>query len=568
MSIVHVRHIKTALESRFRSSVDLTDCATMRQDQVQMMFLSRSLAAFSLAHLCEVDDETAAGYVTDGFDDNGIDAIYFDHDDLTLYVIQAKWDSDGTGFPELGSVQALTKGFDDLLHTNWGRFNSKLTRHQTMITSALDDPNVSLRLVLSHTGMQPVSAHAKQLFDDLTDRINDTTNVLTITVLGQAQLHAAVAGSAEGTPINVEVMLYEWGRIQEPYLAYYGQIEAKDVADWWTAHGNNLFGKNIRKLIPKSDVNEVIAQSLLKQPDRFWYLNNGITALCSKVTKKPIGGSDRMSGGFVCEGLSVVNGAQTVGSIGTAARHNPNSVAKARVAVRFISLENCPPDFAASVTRATNTQNRIELRDYAALDPVQDRLRKEMLLDSGKEYALKTGDPEPAPENGCSITEATVALACSQNDVAVAVQAKREISRLWEDIHKPPYKLLFNSGLTGLRLWRTVEILRSIDGELRAIQSKSLGHERNVVVHLNRLIAHLVFAGLPMSQIEDLHLDMDLIKTRAKKLTDEVTTKVSEKVGELFPNAYLGSLFKNLSKCRLICAGVVEDNEQFRASTP
>lgn len=559
MSIVHVRHIKTALESIFTNLIDLTDCSNQSQDQINCQFLSRSLAAFSLVHLCEIDPATAAEFVTDGFDDNGVDAIYYDYDDRVLYVVQSKWDSNGNSFPEMGAIQAFIKGFEDLLHTRWERFNSKLERHKLTITSALDDANVSLKLVLTHTGAQPVSRHANELFSDLVGRINDTTEVLKIKILDQAQLHAAVAGSAEGAPINVELMLYDWGRVEEPYLAYYGQIEAKDVAQWWHDHGNRLFTKNLRKLIAKSDVNQTITQSLQNQPHNFWYFNNGITVLCSKITKKLIGGSERTSGSFVCEGLSVVNGAQTVGCIGAAFQAKPDAVAAARVAIRFISLENCPADFSSLVTRATNTQNRIEPRDFASLDPEQERLRKEMLLDSGKEYALKTGDPEPSPSNGCSITEATLALACSQSDLGLAVQAKREISKLWENINKAPYKLLFNSSVTGLRLWRTVEILRTIDHELHSIQSMTTGYERNVAVHLNRLVAHLVFSQLPMSQIEDQNFDLPANKAKAQTLTRQLITEVSSKAQQLYPGSYLGSLFKNLSKCREICTSIATD---------
>ncbi|MFH0728682.1 MAG: AIPR family protein [Pseudomonadota bacterium] len=559
MSIVHVRHIKTALESTFTNVIDLVDCSNHSQDQRNCQFLARALAAFSLVHLCEIDPAVAADFVTDGFDDNGVDAIYYDYDDRILYIVQSKWDSNGNSFPEMGAIQAFIKGFEDLLHTRWERFNSKLQRHKSMITSALDDANVSLRLVLTHTGVQPVSRHANDLFTDLMGRINDTTEVLKIKILDQAQLHAAVAGSAEGAPINVELMLYDWGRVEEPYLAYYGQIEAKDVAQWWHDHGNRLFTKNLRKLIAKSDVNQTITQSLQNQPRNFWYFNNGITVLCSKITKKLIGGSERTSGSFLCEGLSVVNGAQTVGCIGAAFQSKPDAVEAARVAIRFISLENCPADFSSLVTRATNTQNRIEPRDFAALDPEQERLRKEMLLDSGKEYALKTGDPDPSPSNGCSITEATIALACSQADPGLAVQAKREISKLWENINKVPYKLLFNSGVTGLRLWRSVEILRTIDKELHSIQSMTTGYERNVAVHLNRLVAHLVFSRLPMSQIEDQHFDLLVNKARAQNLTRQLTTEVANKAQALYPGSYLGSLFKNLTKCREICKLIATD---------
>ena len=129
---------------------------------------------------------------------------------------------------------------------------------------------------------------------------------------------------------------------------------------------------------------------------------------------------------FECEGASVVNGAQTVGSI-------------------IIDLERCPPTFAAELTRAANTQNRIEKKDFAAIDPEQDRMKTELLLQCEKFYAYKTGDREPSPEEGCSLDDAAVALACAHKDVGLCVQAKREVGRLYDDIQQAPYKILFNA---------------------------------------------------------------------------------------------------------------------------
>ncbi len=92
---------------------------------------------------------------------------------------------------------------------------------------------------------------------------------------------------------------------------------------------------------------------------KFWYFNNGITVLCQKVAKTALGATSKKAGTFAFEGVSIVNGAQTVGGIGRAADDHPQEVGDARVTIRFISLENCPADFAEEVTRGTNTQNRV-----------------------------------------------------------------------------------------------------------------------------------------------------------------------------------------------------------------
>jgi hypothetical protein len=151
--------------------------------------------------------------------------------------------------------------------------------------------------------------------------------------------------------------------------------------------------------------------------------------LCQKVAKTALGGTSKKAGKFAFEGVSIVNGAQTVGCIGRAADDHSQAIGDARVSIRFISLENCPDDFAEEVTRGTNTQNRVGPREFVALDSEQDRLATELALD-GKRYAIKSGESSPSPDSGCTVVEATVALACAQSESDFAVQAKREIGRI------------------------------------------------------------------------------------------------------------------------------------------
>jgi hypothetical protein len=251
-----------------------------------------------------------------------------------------------------------------------------------------------------------------------------------------------------------------------------------------------------------------------------------------------------------------VNGAQTVGCIGTEFAKSPEGVQKARVPVRFISLENCPPDFSSRLTRAANTQNRIERRDFVSLDPEQARLRTELMLD-GKQYALKTGDSDPSPASGCSVTEATVALACAQGDSGLAVQAKREIGKLWEDIDRPPYRLIFNGSVSGVQLWRCVEILRVVDAELKGLQSSLAGRERLVAVHGNRLVLHLVFQGLPVGKFNDPGFDPTQSRVGARPRTRTLLSELTREIDQRFPASYIASLVKNAGKCKELCEAVL-----------
>ena len=297
-----------------------------------------------------------------------------------------------------------SSGVKDLLEPRFERFNEKIRHKQDMIMAALEDSSARYVLIITYTGQQPLSADAHRPLDDLLEDLNDPTELVSLEVLSQSELHAAIARQALGESVTMEIMLQDYGHIAEPYDAFYGQVDVSDIATW-EQYGQALTNKNLRGFKGNTDVNDGIAATLQVSPEKFWYFNNGITIIAERIGKKPIGGVSRTSGVFVCEGASVVNGAQTVGTITALGISNPENLKNARVLVRLVSLEKCPEGFGTELTRAANTQNRIEKKDFAALDPQQERLKTELWLGYQKEYAYKTGDPEPAPERGCTLTK-------------------------------------------------------------------------------------------------------------------------------------------------------------------
>src|SRR5260370_35841387 len=123
MAILHIGHIKAALQKRFDGQIDLTDLgpnpsATDREN----FFLTRSLAAFLIAELAEIDDKIAAKAVVDGSRDNGIDAFYFDATERICYLVQSKWIHNGKGSIEVGEVDKFVQGVTDLLEARLDHF--------------------------------------------------------------------------------------------------------------------------------------------------------------------------------------------------------------------------------------------------------------------------------------------------------------------------------------------------------------------------------------------------------------------------------------------------------------
>lgn len=556
MSIIHVRRIKAMLQELYQDEIDVSDIKNLEQKESGL--LTRSQAAYVISHLADISHAEAAKAVTDGYDDNGIDAAYYDRSTKNFYLVQSKWVENGNKSPDLGGVVKFINGVKDLLHANFNKFNEKFEAKRPEILEALDSIKVRFVLVIVYTGTQPLSNHAKEALQEFVDIQNDSYEFMSLKIYDQQMLMKAISGAVLGDPINVEVVLYDWGEMNSPYYAVYGQVDATDIAQWYLEYDTKLLAKNLRTFQGETDVNIAIKTTLTSDAHNFWYFNNGITVLCNSIEKTARGGNNRNIGIFVCKNVSVVNGAQTVGSIAETYRQGFGNVDRARVLVRFISLEKCPAGFGARVTTATNTQNPVFNRDFAALDSTQERLKSDLWYDLKKSY-LYRGEKNVYPDKGCTIEEAAIALACAYGDVVLAVHAKREVSKLFEDIQKEPYLLLFNSDLPAARLWNTVQVLRAVESHLVQEKQNLTGTKRLVAVHGNRFILYRVFQTIALDELDSLDLNpeevTDFVVEKANFYLDLVTRVIDKE----FSGVYLTGLFKSGAQCKKLDAALPED---------
>lgn len=557
MSIVQLNQIKNRVLTTCGSLVDISDSV----GDEETTRLTRGLAAWALTQVASATDDDAAAAVTDGFNDNGIDAVLVDSESSVVYLVQSKWNAKGTSSPAAGDIHKFIQGFRDIINANFEQFNEKIQAKQIEIEQALGDPNVKFVLIVAHSGSEALSELAQHAIDNVLDEINDPIETVSFRMLTQVELHGFLSKGVQGAKPDLDVTLYDWGAVDEPYGAFYGQVEASAVAGWFADHGTLLFVDNLRLFLGSdSEVNASIVDTLVNHPHHFWYLNNGITALCERVGKKALAGSNKKTGHFNFTGVSIVNGAQTVGCVGKAINDHPEAVADARVSVRFISLENCPDGFGGDVTRGTNTQNRVERRDFVALDDQQLRLVTELAIDNIR-YAIKSGESTPEPAHGCTVVDATVALSCAKPTSDLAVQAKSGIGRLWAGAESNAtgslYRQLFNSSVTSVQLWRTVQILRAVDSALYDERQKLSGRAKMIGIHGNRLIAHMVFQqlapGVPTTESES---DFAAALGAVPSLVNRIYPATVEAINEDYPTNYLASLFKNASRCKDVVSRV------------
>lgn len=539
MSELQLGQIRRHLEQKYLPHVET---AGADQDHHQ---LSRAVAALALADRTGLPETTAGASVTDHPRDGGIDGIAYAADRATLVLVQSKWTSVGTGV-EHGDVLKFIEGVRNLVNSNWDAFGGPIRDRQSEIDDILFQPGTKLELVLTTSGTSHLSEPQKDTLEQFCAQMNDSTEIASFVYLNQERLYISVA-SARDVPIDILVNLRNWGSYQESaYLAYYGTVSAQEVVKWYQDHGDLLFSRNIRGALVGSDVNSGIIATARDDPANFWFFNNGVTIIAESSQQAPH--INQKVGSFSFKKVNVVNGAQTVSSLARAAIEEPALLESADVFVRFVTLEDPEGDFGRLVTRRTNTQNRVGGREFAALDPNQERLRMEFSI-SGFRYAYRSGETVTDSSKGCDLTEATVALACAHG-INESVLAKREISRLWDDTTRSPYKALFNSSVSGSYVWVAVELMRWVDRQLEAERGRYFGRDRQVLVHGNRFILWAVMQHLEIGRIGTPH---DFMPPFSKEKAEEAVTRAARQLVELvamhYPEAYPQPLFKNQNKC-------------------
>jgi len=398
--------------------------------------------------------------------------------------------------------------------------------------------------VLAYSGSTKIDPTIQERIDEFVQSQNDTSELFFSEKISQKELFQYFVQEAAPPEINLTIRLAHYGLIESPLKAVYGQVSAVDVAKWYRDYGNQLFSRNIRHFLGvKSDVNSAIGKTILENPDSFWYYNNGITIIVDQYSKQAFGGNDRSIGLFDCKNITVVNGAQTAGTIG---RMLSDQQSPAILLARIIAVDDPDSDVGKKITRASNTQNRIDARNFVALDPDQERIRTELLLAQIK-YEYREGKPVESTAEGFEFIEGITTLACASAEISLVAMAKGYVGGLYSDLTVPPYRALFNGGTSSRHLWSLVRLSRRIDAALRNHHSPAEAVERGIIVHGNRLLLHLTLRHLAADY--DLRASETIADEAVSKAAMRTFDRVKFVLDSNFKDAYLAPLFKNVGKC-------------------
>ncbi|GAA1995285.1 AIPR family protein [Nocardiopsis rhodophaea] len=554
-----MRQVRRALESSFSGLIDMSDFESYAAEDRRRAFLSRALAALAVRMVTGWGSADAAAAVIDGRDDQGIDAIAVNNDPPHVYLIQAKWSDKGRATVKARTVKDMFDGFRLIDDEESGQFNPRGQFLAEQVKEAIVNRGASVTVLTVLMGVEAPSPEVMRALANGEKEFNTHGGLVDHRFLHAGDVWTWVRDDVAPDPVSMSVELYPWFSLDVPHHAFQGIIPAERVAEWLDKNGSRLFERNIRNPLSGTLTNEEITSTLSDEPSLFWYFNNGITVLCDTVQvqyssmRNPQGSPVTLH----LQGASVVNGAQTVRAVQRSLEHSDDAAA-AKVGVRVI-VTGGETEFASRTTRATNRQNQVEQRDFAALDPAQGEIRADLRAEIGKTYLVKRGELSPSPETGCTLDEAAVALACAHPNVTYASRAARSLATLWERGSGATYEILFRPQPNAFQIWRSVLTVRSIRKEMHDLRRHYEGRAAAVLEHGSYLMAHLVFQWLGTDDIGDPYLDWEAeFLPRVAEGVESRLALLLKALDDTYPRGRVQAIVSDPDKCREVTAVMSE----------
>ena len=432
------------------------------QQKTEQKNRARAFAGLAMAAASGADAPTAGQSVVDDHLDGGVDAVLFDSVAQVLYLLQAKTHK-GEEF-KLDDALKFCNGIARFLDQSFDGLNEHVKRRQVDLRSAYANC-AKIEIVVAEIG-SGLSVQATNTFKEFLEIRRKADNRLceTIRHIDSQQIFRFVQEGHAFPKVNQDVFLSPWFQRGVQREAHFGLVPVSVLVDLYRQHGLALFDRNIRNSLGiKTDVNKAIIATLAENPADFVLLNNGVTIIADSIVRRGPRNGEGQS--LALSGMSIINGAQTVSSAFEFANANPNAdITSAYVQVSVVNA-NGDHAFGNAITKARNHQNAVGQTDFVALDPQQERLRRELAV-LGYTYVFKPGAADiQGAGNLVDVETAARALALFSADPRTVVTLRQNPGRI-RQVSTEIYGQLFHADLTAVRLLNAVTYAKIVNKKL------------------------------------------------------------------------------------------------------
>ena len=380
-------HFRDYVKNKLRTPFDnLTD----KQRSIWMSRFYADVVIRSLnPGLIPETDEDLDACLVDGADDCGVDLLA--REGNTVLIIQAKY----TGEKKTGK-KAIEKAepFDHFcrvlsrLNTGPSKFKMNQKLKEAVVDIDWDKDNFMLHYITLQQPAENSYARAEQGVDAIRE-LPDLPDRSTLELFNEEKLNIILRDAMKQELASSQTIAVRFSpnEDQEAFMSfddpasgrksYIGRVNGGQLADLFRQHKSALFALNIRNYIGDTGTNRAIRKTATSAPNDFFYANNGICAVATRIRPDEKDSSERT---LVCERFSIINGAQSVRSLSKAQSENPDAVRGVEVLLRLVEYDSkitqAEQTFLDNIIRNNNTQNAIKISDFRSNDQVQISLKQ------------------------------------------------------------------------------------------------------------------------------------------------------------------------------------------------
>lgn len=408
--------------------------------------------AWYLRNIYGLNTAEAKSCITDGAGDKQIDAVYINHEEETVYIIQGKYIQKGKiDAKPLMEIQAAWVQIKNLSHLE-ETANDILASKINDISAALDGYyDLCFELVTTSELTKSAQKDYGLFRQELSDNAELSASLVVVdSHVLEARYNDSIGLSSAGVTHSFTL---EPGRYMDVNIngtrAVTAVIPLRDCVKIPGIQDGSLFRKNVRQALSKTTkVNKDIAQSLRENPGEFFFLHNGITAICSSL---------KIEGDTLyTEGLNVVNGCQSLTAIYSAGESLKKS-GEGYIIFRFYEISDTAR--ADVISTSTNSQNTVKPRDLRSNDKHILAMKKsfEQLYPDGL-LITKRGEKAGPGKNPLHVTELATLGKMLISWHLQRPMLTHEESKIFSD----NFKLLFHRQYTPENVQALSEIFRAI----------------------------------------------------------------------------------------------------------
>jgi len=438
--------------------------------------VSRAFTAVVLQNFFETDDLDEVEYdIVDGFDDGGIDAVRIgkvENSGFTVHVFQTKYHQQGAGNRnlDLNSIEKLAANIPSLF-TEHGNppFNSDLLEKRGEILELLGQGFIPrIQIVFSSNGKKWVE-NADKFIKSHEFLANPQVSTI---YLGFERI-VEMMTSFEAP--NVQIATTGKAIIEEPYFIkmFVGKVAISEISKLVETHGSLLFERNVRKYLglKGNRINVEVSETIRSDVDRqyFYFMNNGITAICESFTTNSLAGENFP---LHVNGLQIVNGGQTSNTIYRTLQSLKSTGAATQdgfVLLRLYAISKLShQSLIEKIIIATNSQTPIDLSALSSVSEFQNMLKQSVEeLGLSYRYEPKAGEVHRPGKKGDS-PEDYISMRTAAEAICAAwfgdIQWLRQVTHGVLQLH---YEKIFKPSLNGAQLVLAVVLNRFSDSARR-----------------------------------------------------------------------------------------------------